>query len=88
MNYIKIFNALLNTMHFNAVITINHFLHCINIHLSGLANIIIHIFKLTHISLSSFCGTLVNSAKPAQTLQNTASYQVLCCLQSEVSFKF
>ena len=43
--------------------------------------------SLTHISLSSFCGTSPNSAKSEQMPQNTSSDQVLNCLQTDVSFK-
>ena len=50
-------------------------------------NIYLVLFTLTHINLSSFCGTSANSAKPDQTPQNAASDQVLHCLQTEASFK-
>ena len=40
---------------------------------------------VTYISQASFCGTSANSAKPDQTLQNTASDQVLHCMRSEVN---
>ena len=42
---------------------------------------------LTHISLSSFCGTKANSGDPDQTPQNAASDQGLRCLLAESSFR-